>query len=87
VIAALLDATLVGYDQALQFLLATQLHVPNGSRVVVVDTYTPSVGRESLVTISRRFGFSGTFNFDFHPTNAGHSFIAQRFAEAWKALP
>jgi hypothetical protein len=23
---------------------------------------------------------------DFHPTNAGHSFIAQRFAEVWKAL-
>jgi hypothetical protein len=85
-IAAQLDAALVGYDQALRFLIATQLHVPDGSRVAVVDTYTPSVGRQSLVTISRRFGFSGTFNFDFHPTNAGHSFIAQQFAEVWKSL-
>jgi GDSL-like Lipase/Acylhydrolase family len=85
-IAAQLDAALMGYDQALRFLLATQLHVPDGSRVVVVDTYTPSVGRDNLVTISRRFGYSGPFDFDFHPTNYGHAFIAQQFAEAWNAL-
>jgi hypothetical protein len=86
VIAAQLDAALQGFDQALRFLLATQLHVPAGSRVAVVDTYTPSVGRDNLVTISRRFGYSGPFNFDFHPTNNGHAFIAQQFADAWKAL-
>ena len=85
-IAAQLDAALMGFDQALRFLIATQLVVPQGSRVAVVDLYTPSVGRDSLVTISRRFGFTGPFNFDFHPTNAGHAFIAQQFADAWKAL-
>ena len=86
-IAAQLDAALQGFDQALRFLIATQVHVPAGSRVAVVDTYTPSVGRDNLVTISRRFGYSGPFSFDFHPTNYGHAFIAQQFAEAWNGLP
>lgn len=85
-IAAQLDTALLGFDAALRFLIATQLHVPAGSRVAIVDLYTPSVGRDSLVTISRRLGYSGPFNFDFHPTNAGHAFIAQRFAETWRSL-
>lgn len=85
-IAAQLDAALQGFDQALRFLIATQLHVPAGSRVAVVDTYTPSVGRDNLLTTSRRLGYSGPFNFDFHPTNYGHAFIAKQFAEAWNAL-
>ena len=41
-----------------------------------------------LVTIEKRNGFPGPgpFDFDPHPTNAGHSFIAKQFANTWKAL-
>lgn len=84
-IAAQLDAALKGFDQVLSLLLPL-VHVPAGSKVVKVDLYTPSLGREGLVTIQRRLGFEGPFDFDVHPTNLGHTFIAQRFAEAWKAL-
>jgi lysophospholipase L1-like esterase len=81
-IAAQLDAALQGFDQALSFLLPF-VHVPAGSKVAIVDLYTPSLGRQGLVTIQRRLGFEGPFNFDIHPTNAGHTFIAQQFQDAW----
>ena len=82
----LLDAALRGFDQALRYLLQFT-SVPQGSRVAIVDLYSPSLGRQGLVTIDRRFGFQGIFDFDVHPTNLGHSFIAQEFERAWKNLP
>ncbi len=84
-IAAQLDAALRGFDQALSFLLPL-VHVPAGSEVAMVDLYTPSLGRQGLVTIQRRLGFEGPFNFDIHPTNVGHAFIARQFQEAWQKL-
>ena len=81
--AAQLDAALSGFDRALRFLLPT-LHVPEGSRVTLVDLYTPSLDREGLVTIERRLGFEGPFDFDVHPTNIGHTFLAQQFEQAWQ---
>jgi hypothetical protein len=83
-----LDALLRGFDQALRFWIA-QIVVPTGSRLAVVDLYAPSLGRQGLVTIERRLGFTGPgpFDFDPHPTNVGHSFIAQEFANAWRNLP
>jgi GDSL-like Lipase/Acylhydrolase family len=80
-----LDAALRGFDQALRFWLQF-VPVPAGSRVAVVDLYTPSLGREGLITIDRKFGYEGPFAFDVHPTNLGHSFIARQFEEVWEGL-
>jgi hypothetical protein len=84
-IAQQLDGLLQGFDQALRFWLG-QIVVPPGSRLAVVDLYTPSLGRQGLVGIDRRGGFEGPFDFDPHPTNVGHTFIAREFQRAWSAL-
>jgi hypothetical protein len=84
-IAAQLDAALRGFDQVLSLVLPL-VPVPAGSKVAKVDLYTPSLERQGLVVIERRLGFEGPFNFDVHPTNLGHTFIAQQFKEAWLAL-
>jgi RNA polymerase sigma-70 factor (ECF subfamily) len=34
----------------------------------------------------RRFGIAGPFDFDIHPTNLGHMFIAREFEAAWEGL-
>jgi hypothetical protein len=52
-----------------------------------VDLYSASEGREGLVTVERRLGFSGPFDFDVHPTNLGHSVIAREFEAVWNSLP
>ena len=80
-----LDAALRGFDQALRFWLQFT-PVPAGSHVAVVDLYSASLGREGLVTIERRLGFEGPFDFDIHPTNRGHSFIATEFKTVWSSL-
>ena len=85
IIAAQLDAALKGFDQTLSLLLPL-VPVPPGSKVAKVDLYTPSLGREGLVLIERRLGFEGPLDFNVHPTNLGHRFIAQQFKEAWLAL-
>lgn len=85
VVAAQLDAALQGFDQALRFWLQF-VPVPAGSSVTVVDLYTGSVGTQGLVTIQRRLGFSGAFDFDVHPTNLGHQYIAGEFEKAWQSL-
>jgi len=36
--------------------------------------------------LERRNGFTGGFDFDPHPTNLGHGFIAREFEQAWTAL-
>ena len=82
---ALLDTALQGFDQALRFWLQL-VPVPPGSKVVVVDLYKPSLGRQGLVTIERRLGFQGPFDFDPHPTNVGHAFIAKQFEDAWRSV-
>lgn len=85
-IFAQLDAALRGFDQALRYWLQF-INVPLGSRVAVVDLYGASLGRTGLVTIERRLGLVGPFDFDIHPTNLGHSFIAQQFEAVWNSLP
>lgn len=85
-ISAQLDAALQGFDQALRFWVQ-QTHVPQGSRVAIVDLYAASEGRQGLVTIERRLGFSSPFDFDIHPTNLGHTVIAREFEAAWQGLP
>jgi hypothetical protein len=85
-VRAQLDLVLQGFDQALRFFLA-RVPVPPGSKIGYVDLYTPSVGRQGLVTIDRRLGYTNPIDFDVHPTNLGHAFIAQEFERAWRALP
>lgn len=82
-INAIFDAALKGFDQALRFFLA-QVPVPSGSKIAYVDLYTPSLGRQGLVTIDRRLGYTGPYDFDIHPTDLGHAFIARQFELAWK---
>jgi hypothetical protein len=81
-----LDSAIRGFDQALRFWLQFVI-VPQGSRVALVDLYSASLGRQGLVTIQRRLGFSGPFDFDVHPTNLGHAFIAGEFKKVWNSLP
>jgi hypothetical protein len=44
-------------------------------------------GRQGLLLINKRNGFVGGFDFEIHPTNAGHSVIAAEFARVWNSLP
>lgn len=85
-VAAQLDAALRGFDQALRFWLQF-LPVPAGSRVALVDLYSASDGRRGLLTIERRLGFASAVDFDVHPTNLGHAFIAREFRAVWESLP
>ncbi len=87
-LAFLFDQAAMGYDQALRFLLGT-LIIPNGSRVAVVDLYNAFKGRNGLLLIQKKGGITGLgpFDFDVHPTNAGHSLMAREFKKAWNALP
>ena len=85
-VAAALDAALHGFDQALRFWLS-QLPVAQGSRVALVDLYSASAGHQGLVTVERRLGYEGPSDFDVHPTNLGHSFIAREFESVWNSLP
>jgi len=56
------------------------------ARVGFVDTYSAMDGRNGLLLIERRYGFTGGVEFEIHPTNAGHGVIAGEFEAAWKAL-
>lgn len=80
-----LDAALMGFDQALRFWLQF-VPVPAGSNVAIVDLYSASLGRQGLTLIERRLGFEGPFDFEIHPTNLGHSFIAKEFEMVWSSL-
>ena len=84
-IAARLDMALRGFDFVLSALLP-QVPLSDGSRVEKVDLFTPSLGRQGLVVIERRLGFEGPLDFDVHPTNVGHTFIAQQFKQKWLSL-
>jgi hypothetical protein len=81
-----LDAALRGFDQALRYWLQS-VSVPQGSRVAIVDLYSASLGRQGLVTIERRLGYEGVWDFNIHPTNLGHAFIAQEFERSYNGLP
>lgn len=79
------DAALAGFDQVMKALLPT-VHVPAGSKLGYVDLYGASADRQGLVLVERRLGFSGPFDWDPHPTNLGHTFIAGEFARVFQSL-
>jgi hypothetical protein len=82
---ALVDSALSGFDQVMRVLLPT-IHVPAGSKLGYVDLYGASAGREGLVLVERRLGFSGPLDWDPHPTNLGHTFIAGEFGRVFQSL-
>lgn len=57
------------------------------ARVGYVDTFGAMEGRQGVLLINRRNGFSDRFNFEIHPTNAGHSVMAREFDRVWNTLP
>ena len=56
------------------------------ARVAYVDTFSAMDGRQGLLLIRKRNGFTGGFDFEIHPTNAGHSVIAHEFERVWNDL-
>jgi lysophospholipase L1-like esterase len=82
---AQVDAALSGFDQVMQALLPS-VNVPSGSKIAYVDLYGASAERQGLVLVERRLGFTGPFDWDPHPTNLGHTFIAQEFAKVFRSL-
>lgn len=57
------------------------------ARVGFVDTLSAMEDRRGLLLIEKRNGFSSPFDFEIHPTNAGHSMIAGEFERVWNTLP
>jgi lysophospholipase L1-like esterase len=56
------------------------------ARVGFVDTFSAMEGRQGLLLIEKRNGFAGPFDFEIHPTNAGHTVIAKEFQRVWNSL-
>ena len=56
------------------------------ARVGFVDTFSAMQGREGLLLIEKLNGFISPFDFEIHPTNAGHTVIAHEFEKVWKSL-
>lgn len=57
------------------------------ARVGYVDLFNGMGGQPGLLLINRKNGFTGGLTFEIHPTNAGHTAIADLFGKAWSALP
>lgn len=87
-ISAFLNLAASGYAQYLQGILSSTVPVPAGSHVGIADLYTAFKDRNGLLLIQKKNGFTGPgpFDFEVHPTNAGHVVIAQAFQRAWAAL-
>ena len=56
------------------------------ARVAYVDTFSAMDGRQGLLLIQKLNGFMGGFDFEIHPTNAGHTLIAHEFERVWNDL-
>jgi lysophospholipase L1-like esterase len=56
------------------------------ARVGYVDTFSAMEGRQGLLLIEKRNGFTGGFDFEIHPTNAGHAVIAREFERVWNTM-
>ncbi len=87
-LSVLLDLAASGYAQYLRVFLSSTVPVPAGSHVGIVDLYTAFKDRKGLLLIQKKNGITGPgpLDVEVHPTNAGHTVIAQEFARAWAAL-
>lgn len=56
------------------------------ARVGYVDTFAAMQDKTGLLLIHRKNGFSGPFDFEIHPSNAGHTAIAREFELVWNTI-
>lgn len=56
------------------------------AQVGFVDSFSAMENRKGLLLIEKRNGFTGAFEFEIHPTNAGHTMIAREFEKVWNGL-
>jgi lysophospholipase L1-like esterase len=86
----LLNLALDSFDASMQDRIAQiQADIDNtGStaKIGYVDTLSAMEGQKGLLLIEKRNGFNGPFDFEIHPTNAGHRVIAAEFERVWKSL-
>jgi lysophospholipase L1-like esterase len=82
-IASLLEFAARRFDAYLPIYLAPFLA---SGQVAIADVLGAFEGQRGLLLIERRGGFEGPFDFEVHPTNAGHTAIAREFARAWDTL-
>ena len=84
---AQLDYLARTYDQLLRVFLSS-VQIPAGSHIGIVDLYTAFKDRNGLLLVQKKNGITGPgpFDFEVHPTNAGHAVIAEGFQRAWAAL-
>jgi lysophospholipase L1-like esterase len=86
-IARALDSFAAGYDQLLRLALSN-LTIPLGSRIALVDLYSAFRGLKGVLLIRNGGGVTGpgAFDIEVHPNNLGHFVIAREFQRAWAAL-
>jgi lysophospholipase L1-like esterase len=86
----LLDLGLQAFSASLQARLAVidaEIQASGKDAAVgFVDTFSAMEGRRGLLLIERRNGFTSPFDFEIHPTNAGHSAIAAEFERVWDSM-
>jgi hypothetical protein len=86
-----LDLALQTFSASLEARLALiQAEIQMGGKnaaVGFVDTFSAMDGRNGLLLIEKRNGFTSPFDFEIHPTNAGHSTIAAEFESVWESMP
>jgi len=86
----LLNLALDSFDASMQNRIAgiqaDILASGSEARVGYVDTLSAMEGRTGLLLIEKRNGFNGLFDFEIHPTNAGHKVIAAEFEKVWNSL-
>jgi lysophospholipase L1-like esterase len=86
----LLDLAVSSFSDGLRTRLAqiqTEIQASGKTaRVGLVDTSTAMEGKGGLLLIEKRNGFTGAFEFEIHPSNAGHGVIAREFEGAWQTL-
>jgi lysophospholipase L1-like esterase len=75
-----------GLETRIQQIQADLQSAGKTAKVGFVDTFSAMTGRNGLLLIEKRNGFNSAFDFEIHPTNAGHTVIAQEFEKAWSAL-
>jgi lysophospholipase L1-like esterase len=90
VLDAILDLALQSFSAGLEARLgqirAEIQAAGKTARVALVDTFSAMEDRSGLLLIEKRDGFTGAFNFQIHPTNAGHTVIAREFERVWNSL-
>jgi hypothetical protein len=90
-VEALLDLALWSFHTSLSARIANVqadiVAAGKTAKVGYVDLFNGMGGQPGLLLINRKNGYTGGLTFEIHPTNAGHTAIADLFGQAWSALP